>query len=557
MLKIEKKDWITLAILALFVFTGLALFWGKQGHIIIDIGREYFISEQVMNGEVLYKDIFNIYGPLAYQMNAILFKIFGSRVATLYIFGNAAAALLIFCIYALSRQFLERKFSFFIALYSAFIGIYKGLIFNYVMPYSSAVVYGMIAVCLSLIFLARYTKIGNIKNFYISLIFAGASVAFKYDFLPYLLIFPYIAFFVKKISFREVYIAVVCALIVPVLSFSNLVVLGLSFRDIIYNYELFKRIAQAPSLIYFYKSTGIYFNGNYVFQNVVHTICGIILAFASWFVLKLLKKIPNKFVSALIGAGLFFLFLSVSAHLQMSYRVTFLPALVLLLLLIKFKSVYKNPPEFIFVCSALLISFKSLMYLAVSIYGIYYVPFLLTALMILLKNYYIKDESNLKTIFAVWVLIIALPAVSYEINKAFSLKYRIGTEKGDIPAASGEQSSKLLIKKILETTDKDDKIVILPEGQFINYLTGRKTDSFYNNLVPMYVEAFGEEAIIDNYSKNMPEYFVINDRDTSQYGKSTMCIDYAQNLCVWIFKNYHVTYKIVGEPQFTILRKNK
>ena len=59
------------------------------------------------------------------------------------------------------------------------------------------------------------------------------------------------------------------------------------------------------------------------------------------------------------------------------------------------------------------------------------------------------------------------------------------------------------------------------------------------------------------HSQNMPHYFILMDRNLDEYGKQFMCVDYAQNLCHWILENYHVVYKISGEPQYIMLRKNK
>ena len=71
----------------------------------------------------------------------------------------------------------------------------------------------------------------------------------------------------------------------------------------------------------------------------------------------------------------------------------------------------------------------------------------------------------------------------------------------------------------------------------------------------MYVEAFGEKNIIDHYSKNRPDYFVLSTRTTLEYGKEFICKDYAMDLCDWIFKNYVLLFKISGEPEYYILRK--
>ena len=52
-----------------------------------DIGRELYVAEQVKDGAILYKEVFNVYFPLGYWMNAILIKIFGSNLNTFYGIG--------------------------------------------------------------------------------------------------------------------------------------------------------------------------------------------------------------------------------------------------------------------------------------------------------------------------------------------------------------------------------------------------------------------------------------------------------------------------------------
>ena len=53
----------------------------------LDIGRELYIAEQVKNSSVLYKDIFNVYFPMGYWLNAIFIKLFGSNLNTFYGIG--------------------------------------------------------------------------------------------------------------------------------------------------------------------------------------------------------------------------------------------------------------------------------------------------------------------------------------------------------------------------------------------------------------------------------------------------------------------------------------
>ena len=179
------------------------------------------------------------------------------------------------------------------------------------------------------------------------------------------------------------------------------------------------------------------------------------------------------------------------------------------------------------------------------------------ALTLVLSEYYFKGQKYLKLILALACIILLTPPLKSEFTRRGLYKSKIETQKGWISSATNKTASALLVNFILEKTDKNDKIVILPEGHMINFLTNRKSDDYYGNLIPMYVESLDENNIINHYKQNKPEYFVITDRDMTEYGKQYICLDYASNLCNWIFENYHVVYKILGAPEYTVLRKNE
>ena len=59
-----------LCIIALIIFTG------HYTNLLFDVGREVYYPERILEGKVLYKDLFVIYGPFSYLWNALLYKIF-------------------------------------------------------------------------------------------------------------------------------------------------------------------------------------------------------------------------------------------------------------------------------------------------------------------------------------------------------------------------------------------------------------------------------------------------------------------------------------------------
>ena len=68
----NKYKSIILPLILLLIFAVCtALTWGKWGHIIYDCFREAVVPQALLDGKVLYRDITNLYPPLAYQFNAL------------------------------------------------------------------------------------------------------------------------------------------------------------------------------------------------------------------------------------------------------------------------------------------------------------------------------------------------------------------------------------------------------------------------------------------------------------------------------------------------------
>ena len=80
----NKTEILYILLLIIFVIVAFFLFRENIYSPYSDIGREMYITEQVKNGLVLYKDIFNVYSPLGYWLNAIIIKFFGNNLNIFY-----------------------------------------------------------------------------------------------------------------------------------------------------------------------------------------------------------------------------------------------------------------------------------------------------------------------------------------------------------------------------------------------------------------------------------------------------------------------------------------
>ena len=167
-----------------------------------------------------------------------------------------------------------------------------------------------------------------------------------------------------------------------------------------------------------------------------------------------------------------------------------------------------NSNLLILVISAIAACAKVFWVLIIQGYGSYYVSIALIALMALLFTFLPK---KLEKSTGIYLLVVSTLILIININTERFDSSKITTNKGNIYTnKSIADSSNRLIKYINKNTDKNDKIVIFPEGMTINFLTDRKADDFYNSLLPLYTESLGEDKIIEHYKTQQPEYIIIN-----------------------------------------------
>ena len=535
-----------LIILWIICIVGLFIFSGHYSGILIDFGREVYYPEQILNGKVLYKDLFNIYGPLAYQFNAILYKIFGIKLSTLYGAGFFTSLLTVSGIYLVAQKFLSKFLSFCIAFFTIAVGITATSIFNFHFPYSWAVMYGLISFLFSLYYLIEYAGDKKEQNLCISSFLAGIAITCKYDFLLYALIILAIA--VKEKNWK----AFICFIITPILSFGTLFLQGLRINSLINSLLTTSLMAKSKTLAYFYQNSGIYFNPKAILTDFILFLKFIIPfgTILSGIYLFNKRKIVAIFLSVI--GWILFLFM-----FNVRFAFGFLPILLTLLFIAELvKSKYKKKYDIkiiILMLSTIAACAKVFWVMLLNSYGNYFVSIALVALFSICFKYLPKKLEKITGIY----FIVASLILIYSNSIALRLEnYEVSTQIGKIYTSKAyAESSNQLIEFIDQNTKKDDKIVIFPEGMTINFLAKRSSDDYYNSLLPLYTETFGEEKIINHYKKNMPEYVVFNNLDMKDYYFRFICQDYALDFCGFVQSNYKLDTVIGNEFRYLIFKR--
>ena len=559
-IKNEKK--ILIFLLGLFL-VNLYFFFLKQGSLTIDVGREFYIPWQMLKGAVLYKDIFNIYGPLAYQINSAAYFLFGQKIFTLYAFSVLNSIICLVFIYLISREFLDKLISLFITIFVLYACAFSLGLFNYNLPYSYSMVYAFSSFLVSLWFLIRYSKDEKPLYAYISSFFAGISIACKYDYIFFPFVIGYVILFLKPLKKTDIIKCFFSFASIPILSYGALFIQGLKMEDIKYSLHLTKTMASTHSIKHLYTYySGTYFNLKifYAVMKNFSYLAGVFFILFSFDTVR--EKAKTKTLENFYSVIFVLLTLFSVLFFQLYKGFGFFPVFLSLIVLIFFKQIVKEPEELILYSSAIVGSFKTFFALNISMYGIFTLPLIIVSLavflLVTLKKKSVPDSviaaSRTSVLFLLFAFILYYALIDFSglKNKQHLLK----TEKGVIYAEKETVSTyNKLIEFINKNVRKNEKVVVLPETPFVNFMTSRDSDNYFNSLIPLYIETFGEDKIIDDFKQTKPEYIVINNRDTSDYGKRYMCSDYAQKFCSFVKENYSSAKIIEGQYKAIIYKR--
>lgn len=575
--------------LGLIFFVSLilfVLFFAKQDVYLVDVSREAYIPWQMLKGQVLYKDIFNVYGPLGYQINALAYAIFGVHLNTLYFLGFFNSLVILFSTFYISKLFVNSKTSLCITGLTMFVCVYAKNFFNFIFVYSYNAVYALSGFLLSLLSMLFFIRDRKKLYLMLSFFFAGFAFANKIEYLPYFgFLFVCLPFFAKKDWKLYIY-AFSAFMLVPVISFGVLFLQGVTLKDLLDASVLIKRLVNAPVTNYFYYTFGLYFNpemiknGLFMLVSMLKTAIpySILLYVLNLFILK---KNPHKIVKILVNTFIiicsFLIVVKNFSPLYKYYEGIFAWIGIAVLCIALFAGVYctvrfvKEKSGFYLSCndktyvflliSAILVSLKGLFSVFITCYGTFNLAALFIPFVIFFVNYvpaifkFIDKETfdNVVINLCIAVMLAFLMISLYRIgNSNFNL---VKQPRGMIFMRNFYGKQNALIEYIRTNTPENAKIVTVPEGAMINFLAERDTDNYYYYLIPVNVQIFGSERILQDFKQNPPDYFLMNDLRYTVYGLDDFC-SYTKGVCEFIRSNYTPVYEDKAPVSFTLYKRN-
>lgn len=557
---ITDKKFIYL-LLIFFVF--LFIYWGRFGDFIVDCGREAYIPYAMADlNKVLFKDIICIYGPVPYYLNAVIVKLFGASLNTMYFIGVFLSCIFLFGLYDFAKCFLKEYLTFIYSLIILFVCILNPSISNYIFPYSYAIVYALVFAVFHLIFMFKFVTSAERsdsrapKYLCISAFFISLCLLSKLDFLPCILPLLLITFKYRKTLDFKAFIRVLISFLIPFFIVVFILIFQkVSLQNLIFNFKMISNMAHSPSLEYFYTvCTGYFFDFKKTFMFVPQflslSLILLIAGISGYFVSKINNNLFKIFAYFLIGfttLALFFRFELVR------YTFLYLPLLVFIFFILKciifaFKK-FKKPMlavsgddtiMYFFILFSILFSLKTLFGLFHELYGVFYLPFILLSFMISVVLIFKHHKIIIGHVFEkVGIIIIFLFSIQNFLLFFGEKTAPVKTPAGIIYTENFSANAYNRAFDFLQKSVKpDETILVLPEGLIYNFILKKESLFFNTSFTPLDFDAYGDKYLARELLLYKPKYIIWVLRSYEDYGKTFLCKDFGQKFCKVLYENY-------------------
>jgi len=578
------------AVLILIILFGVmsAASWERWANPIIDGGREMNTPLRLLQGEQIYSEVYYLYGPVAPFFNALLYKVFGVNLRTLYAAGLAGGLLLVLLIFWLGRKFMSVFEAMLAAVAVLLLCVFKQR-GNMVFPYSYAVLYGTLLGILALAAQLAHVRSNRMRSLFFAGMLSGLTFCCKleYGFAAVASLAVLVTSSPRSERLRNAGIALLSLLIFPLLIYGFLfaqIPAGPLFKD------TFFLPGHIPAeLLYFNKmKLGLNDPGR-TLRELISAVA-ILTGAAGVFSLVGIRMTGESILSAPRAQGALRLWwitgtssglvlvhiLFYGTHWDLNPFRAF-PILFLGVIYCCFSKRVGSEEKEPSLRSLLLLSVYSLAVLARvfvrvpagGAYGSGLVP-----VPILLFFYIAKSDLPIAKLppaaarFRRRMILVSLSAALSAVIGIFIYR-QVETHDVPLQTARGElrfpaahiSALNQAISFIARNTSPEEFLLVLPEGSSLNFLANRRVPVRYEIVTPGFVRNEEERTMIRNIQEKKVHYIFLINRPTSEFGPKIFGQDYCRTLMEWINSNYepaavfgeHVTAEMqIGDPQFFI-----
>jgi hypothetical protein len=146
------------------------------------------------------------------------------------------------------------------------------------------------------------------------------------------------------------------------------------------------------------------------------------------------------------------------------------------------------------------------------------------------------------------------------VSFAARLRHYARWEGEPIPGTGGQLTARAEVSReilgvartVRQRTAATDGLVVFPEGELINFLSGRRNPIRHQLYLPGYLNDANEGEVLRELERARPAAVVIWLRPTSEYDRGLFGVDYGRRIREWIGREYDLEpYRAPGAPRRT------
>ena len=548
--------------------------WRKWPDPLIDFGQQLYVPWRLSRGAVLYHDVSYVYGCLSVCYHAALFKIFGVSLNVLLASNFFILIFLLLVVYRLFVKCSDIWTAATIGLALTTFAFAQWLDvgnYNYLCPYSHEEFHGIVLAVVMMAALTRWLQAGKklplaLAGVCLGLIFLTKPEVFVGAVAPFIVavVLQWRRISISQLA-KSLLLAAVCAL-VPLAGFY------FGFRSEMDSADALRTICGAwlpllhstgLQLPIYQRNMGLDAPWLHIGKALIEFGClAAVVGICAW---RLTRPALTRLERAVLlgatgGASIYYgwqkcghvlpLLLIVAAILwwrerrrasELGLRTSDFGILWLAFSFSMLAKLGLNPRISHFGVFLAMPAFLSAIYLL-----LYLLPRLLGRFGLATKTF--------RTAIFIFLLaglarLIIQSGLFYK-DKNFTLGSggdRIVTYNPKVdPAGAAMASASAWIET---NTAPTNTLAVLPEGVMLNYLTRRDNPTPYA-VFAFEVWAFGEQNMLAAYEKNPPDYIVLIQRDSSEYGVPYFGLQkgYGFDVMQWVRRNYKPVELIGSEP---------
>jgi hypothetical protein len=573
--RLRDSEFLAAGAVALAFIILLIGSWHRWLSPLTDSGREMDLPYRLLHGELLYRDINYLYGPLSPYFNALLYWLFGSTLGALQLSGIAGALLVILLSFRIARRVLEPRES---AL--AVLAIMVWLVFrpqgNLISPYAYAALHASVFSLTALLASLRYRESGRLSSLLLAGTMSGLAAVSKLEFALPALAATCLSIYLTRDSGRSLakLFAVIAPFIFMTLSVYGWFLYKVGWETLVVDCHVF--YTHLPRSLITYNAWRAGTNrplasileilGGLAVFIVAASLIVLLASLAGWFQHR--AEPVRRIALKALGIGI----VAAIAALAIS-RITALldgggwdgsplrAAPVILLALIWFARRDAVPnrerPAILIIAT-----FSLVMLVRVALrvpsggpYGAFLLPTTYVLIVYVLARAtpeWIRRQNEL--IRAARLIALSLLAAAITIGAVVTvIRYRtrfiyeVNAVRGHFRVVSNHHPAiQEALDFLRENSSVRDRIAIFPEGSDIAFLSDRLTPLRHQILLPGLVSRTDESRMAEQLASTPIRFVFVVNRATGEFGPAVFGKDYYHELGSAIERDYHLV-KVCGK----------